>query len=107
MKILVTLCILGLVFGGCSGMHCIKVGGTYGGVTGDLEYCYNAGKSSEVGTPVFENKEGSELIAVPKKELEEVADQLENKAGADVKTSSALTDHPYKRIKRILFELRK
>ena len=47
------VCLLGIlviVFAGCESGGCIKVGGSYQGVAGDVEYCFN-GKGT--GAPAF------------------------------------------------------
>jgi len=42
-----------LLLTGCSGKQCIKVGGEYQGVIGDVEYCYDFGQSKNNGVPTL------------------------------------------------------
>ena len=52
MKKIMIIAILALLTA-CAGNHCIKVGGSYDGVTGELEYCYDETSSKETGITVL------------------------------------------------------
>lgn len=73
-KIIAIVAILGLV--GCSGQHCVTVGGTYDGVTGDVSYCYSADKTAEAGVPVLESEKG-EAYLFDFGQVNEIADLLQ------------------------------
>lgn len=53
---------LSIVASGCAGKHCIKVGGTYEGNSGELEYCYEKEVSKSVGLPILSNESGQSVI---------------------------------------------
>lgn len=45
------LIIFAFVFlGGCAG-HCVKIGGKYEGIQGDVEYCFDSKESGKAGVP--------------------------------------------------------
>jgi len=46
-------------FVGCTGRHCIKIGGTYEGIDGNLEYCWDEAKSADAGVPVLSGDSGT------------------------------------------------
>lgn len=61
--ILITITIFVMpVFQGCSGKHCVKIGGEYQGINGDLEYCFDNEKSKEVGVPVAKSESGDSFL---------------------------------------------
>jgi hypothetical protein len=51
-----------LALAGCSG-SCLRIGGSYNGIDGSIEYCFSQEKSDAVGVPVLEgDKEDSYVI---------------------------------------------
>lgn len=64
MKVLlmVFLCILFLL--GCEGMNCIKVGGAYDGIEGNIEYCFDKKESQEAGRPILISETGQKLLSI-------------------------------------------
>jgi hypothetical protein len=59
MKKILALVVFVLFAEGCSSPGCIKIGGSYGGVDGSVEYCFSQEKSSDAGIPAFEEKKPS------------------------------------------------
>lgn len=53
--LIVMVCIM---FGCTSGKTCIKVGGSYEGVDGNIEYCYEPEQSKAIGMPCFTTQQG-------------------------------------------------
>jgi hypothetical protein len=51
---------------GCAGKNCIKVGGTYQGIDGSVEYCYDSGASKEAGKTVLQGTDGASVVLSPK-----------------------------------------
>lgn len=56
----------------CTGKHCLKVGGNYEGVNADLEYCFDAGSTSAIGSPVVVDNSGMKYIGISEKEVAEI-----------------------------------
>lgn len=99
---------------GCSGKHCIKVGGSYEGIQGDLEYCFDYVKSQEAQHPVYSNEKDSVVLIsesnaqkinylIEKQELKNSESVNENKESVEIKNVK-----PFKtEILRLLEHLRK
>lgn len=88
-----TIIILAIALVGCTGQHCIKVGGDYQGGTGSIEYCYNAPQSSETGLPVLDSATGEKSVLVPKSELEKLVTAAEKQSKEiSSKTQARLSD---------------
>jgi len=51
--LLLCLLLIAMLLSSCSGNHCIKVGGAYGDVGGEVEYCWDAKEAAESGVPVL------------------------------------------------------
>lgn len=85
---LIMILMISLCFVGCAGggQHCIKIGGTYENVQGDIEYCYNAPQSKQSGVPTLDSEKGKAML-VPESELVE----LVKAAQPDPKNVSAKT----------------
>lgn len=47
---------------GPGGKTCISVGGEYKGVDGNLQYCWDAGKTKENGVPTFDGPKGKSFL---------------------------------------------
>ena len=77
MKNIIIICVLVFTFVGCTGQHCIKVGGNYEGVQGELEYCFDAGKTQEIGSPVTASSQGKEYIGITEQEAKKIMEALE------------------------------
>lgn len=73
---IISFAILAL-FVGCNGQHCIKVGGNYEGVNGELEYCFDAGKTQEIGSPVVSSSQGKEYVGITENEAKKIVEALE------------------------------
>ncbi len=62
MKFLGIVLVLSLIFVGCSGKHCVKIGGDYEGIQGNIEYCFDAGQSTSEGRPILVNKDTGDKL---------------------------------------------
>jgi hypothetical protein len=49
---------------GCNGQHCIKIGGNYDGIEGNIEYCFDQKESKEAGRPILISETGRKLLAI-------------------------------------------
>jgi len=82
---------------GCSGRHCISVGGNYSGIEGNLEYCYDA-KSSEVeGVKIF-NGNDEKNVLLSENDLEIIIEKIDE--GSTVKTKNQ--ENVFSRLRKIL-----
>ena len=75
LKLIIIFCIA--LFGGCSGHHCIKIGGIYEGAEAEIEYCWNLEKSKAAGVPVLEGGKKGDLYAIPEKDILGINKMLE------------------------------
>lgn len=94
------LLIVAVIFSGCSGQSCIKVGGEYSGVNGELEYCYSPDKTQQNGAPTLESAQG-ELYALTAAQIEEL-NQYFDKAAAVKPTAAPTNETPIRRLLRRL-----
>lgn len=72
---IVILC-LGLVFIGCAGQSCIKIGGNITdengqSAGGEIEYCYSPKASQVIGYPTFLDSGSNISVLIPEKEIKE------------------------------------
>lgn len=72
LSIIIVLSLLIFVLCSCAGQHCIKIGGNYEGVEGNLEYCFDFKSSEKIDMPVLEGIGGQKLLAVKIEELEKL-----------------------------------
>ncbi|RLD10037.1 MAG: hypothetical protein DRI56_03175 [Chloroflexota bacterium] len=87
---------------GCAGRHCIGVDGSYKGVDGQIEYCFDLENSKKSGVPTFRNGESHLLFGLEPGFLEDIEDALR---GVSVKEKSQI--HIVKRLKAIIEERKK
>ena len=45
-----------------AGKHCIKVGGAYSGIDGEIEYCYDVEKSKEAKANIYTAADGQTAL---------------------------------------------
>ena len=70
---------------GCmAGKHCIAVDGSYDGIEGGIEYCYDAGKSEEVKAPVYVSPDGKVAVLLTERAAKMALLQKDNTV--DIKT---------------------
>lgn len=70
---------------GCGYNHCIKLGGGYNGVEGEIEWCYSPVKSQAEGRPILENEEGEKLVGLTETDVSTVLDMVGDKLGEKAK----------------------
>lgn len=70
--ILIVVC---LCLAGCSG-HCVRVEGTYEGISGGVEYCFDKAKSDKAGAPVFKDGKGESIFGIGKDTLRKIWDRI-------------------------------
>ena len=79
--VILVLSVLCFVFvfllAGCAGQHCIKIGGNYEGVQGDIEYCFDAKATEELKAPVIKGSDNVDFIGISKKEASEIIKENE------------------------------
>lgn len=66
------------ILSGCNAKHCIKIGGTYDGINGNLEYCYD--QQSKEARPVLEAQNGSKLIVLTEQDAQKIVSKIEPQA---------------------------
>jgi len=66
-SMIILICVL--ILAGCSGKQCIKVGGSYDGIDGNVEYCWDGTASDKAGVPVLKDSKGSESLILSKDSL--------------------------------------
>ena len=64
---------------GCAGGKCIKVGGTYEGAEGNIEYCWDQASSEKEGTAVTVDKDGKKLFGFGEDDLKKLLEKLKGK----------------------------
>jgi len=108
-RYILILVVFVMVFAGCNGGHCIKVGGTYQGVSGDVEYCFDTGKSEGLGVPVFDELmdtgETTELFSFTEDQINEILEKVKEKAGfsaLNVPEQGQEQEHPVTQLLRII-----
>lgn len=86
-------------FFGCAGNHCISVGGGYGEIEGNIEYCYDSTKSLESGVPTFETQDET-IFGFNLDTVEKIRDILKEKLGILSKEKK----HPVREIRELIEE---
>ncbi len=92
MKIL-NIFLFALLLLGCNAKHCIKVGGEYEGIAGNVEYCYDAEESKQIGVPVFEGPKQEENYLLSEAMIEAINKELD-----EVTTAAASIKKPIERL---------
>jgi len=87
---------------GCAG-DCIKMGGTFEGISGELEYCVDKGKSKTEGTPVLTAPSGEKLFSVGETFLDQILSILDTEEpGAKSVNAADASVSAYKKLMMIL-----
>lgn len=70
-----------VMISGCGTGSCIKIGGSYQGISGDIEYCFNGQKTEAVGRPVLENtKDASQsLLGITDTDIDKILGSIQDK----------------------------
>jgi len=84
---------------GCSGRQCLKVGGSYDGISGNIEYCYDSKASSQVGVPALVDSQGKTSYLLGEQEIEKLV--------AGDKNNEKIEGKRKKTVKEILIELKR
>lgn len=74
---------------GCAGTTCVSVGGTYGTVDGNVEYCYDSRTSDSVGRVVFGSPNGNKLYGLTQEDMNTLAGMLSTSMKASDPSVSA------------------
>lgn len=92
---------------GC-GQHCVKVGGEYQGVDGEIEYCFSLDKSKEAGLPAFEGDNGKSIFGFDLDQINGIIDKLKEKGKKIIGLSAPVKKpeqvHPVKELLDMLKE---
>ena len=88
MKSLVYCFFIPMIVIGCAG-NCIKVGGSYQGIEGEITYCFNAEKTASVEMPVMDSSEGEELIGLSLNEIDKLLTDIEKAEYKKAETPTA------------------
>lgn len=86
-KLLIILLVLCMFAIGCAGKNCIKIGGEYEGIDGNLEYCWNKKTSEKAERPVLQNKEGEKAVLLTTEDLKLISplsEESKNEIGIKV-----------------------
>lgn len=91
-----------VVLAGCSGQHCIKIGGGYTyddgqKIDGNLEYCYDQRESEKNKTPVVKDANGKKYMLLSEDDARKI---LETKAAASA--SQPASESPFGDLKKSL-----
>jgi hypothetical protein len=63
----------------------IKVGGSYNGIAGEVEYTFNPSKSQEAGKPILDDSTGKTNVIVEESELMKLWDMVKGTVGLSLK----------------------
>lgn len=74
-----TIFLLVLALAGC-GKHCIAVDGSYQGIDGKIEYCFDSQTSLQEGLPVFYGEEG-QLFGLTEDQVKAIVEKIKGKLG--------------------------
>lgn len=98
----ILLCLICITFCACAGKHCVAIGGTYDGVQGTMEYCFDAkATDSNDGVATLIGPDGKQNYLINEdeaKKLEAVLEQAQPVSAAAAGTST---------IKRLLSHIQK
>jgi len=101
LTLVITLAIT--LLAGC-GRHCIAVDGSYKGIDGQVEYCFDYGASKVSGVPSFKNGEGTTYFGFDKEFLEKIENKIKDmvniKSNNEKKEKNDL--HIVRRIKELV-----
>lgn len=64
-----------LLVTGCAG-DCIKIGGSYDGFTGAIEYCFSTQQSQIETRPVLTSSSGGEAVVLSRDDIEGIRDAM-------------------------------
>jgi len=88
----ITLFFLLVTITGCAGSHCIKLGGNYQGIDGDIEYCFSQEKTEKNGLPTTETNE----VLVDESVLEKLLSKAEGPKPLENKSLKARLEEAVK-----------
>ena len=95
----VTFCLIAIfvvVFCGCAG-DCIRVGGSYDGIDGTLEYCFNGTETRSAGVPAF--KTGDKMIyGFDEEQVAMLVEMIEMNVGTMRAADIRKAGHPVRQI---------
>jgi hypothetical protein len=97
-----SILILSICIIGCTGQHCIKVGGSYQGVDGNFEYCWNSEKSNELQKPVLTGSDGKNIIGITEEDAAKIIKIAEDSFEAKGATKEVVRKPPFKALIEIL-----
>jgi hypothetical protein len=89
----------------CAG-SCLKVGGSYKDVAGDIEYCFNAQKSKDAGVPAIDG-EGQTFFGITGEQIKEILEKLKDKAKDAAGIKSVGASSPGHPVKQLLLEIKR
>jgi hypothetical protein len=76
MRNIYIILILSVLLLACSGKHCIKIGGNYEGIQGDLEYCFDQHASAVIQAPILADQDGNPNIILNHQSVEAINEML-------------------------------
>lgn len=102
-KTIIIVAVLIVLICGCGGQHCIKVGGEYKGITGNVGYCFNAKETANSGVPTFIEKDESEdkgktIFGFGMDQVEKIKNMLKDKLGIKAVEKHHKQEHPVREI---------
>lgn len=100
MKNFIIIAIIAILCG-CSGMNCIKVGGSYEGAQGNLEYCWDSAKSEAASAPVLVSPSGESATIITESQAEKIIESTQNTQD-NPKVSTQSKESAIARIYRII-----
>lgn len=110
MKFMIAFAAVAAMLAGCAGHSCIKVGGSYQGAGGEMEYCWNAEKTNASGAPAFDKSGGEKetIFGFSLEEVDGIIGRLKEKIGEFTASelpsseSSESSEHPVRQLKLLL-----
>ncbi len=91
---------------GCSGRHCLAIGGEKDGISGNIEYCYDFEETKQSGVPSFKKDDGKNIYGFSLDQIEAIKEKiLANYSKDNVNINSTdrdRTTHPVKEILNII-----
>jgi hypothetical protein len=83
----------------CGTGSCIKIGGGYQGIEGNVEYCFDGPKSAETGRVVLSDGK-TDLTAFTIDDIQKILDKIKSKVG--IKSAPDRPINPAKELVNIL-----
>lgn len=94
--------IFAILLFGCGSQHCIKVGGSYEGIQGELEYCFGSSdEMKSLAAPII-TSQSEKFIGISEKEASIILEKIEPKQEEGNEISLQSKEKAFVRLKNLL-----